>query len=98
MRFAEMSRNLSKELGAALSLTGTDLNGGGYAGTTGAVANSAGTLGLNIGTNSLSFNILLQALEAKGAVRTLSEPNLTALSGQADPWGSRLQWRMSTTL
>ncbi len=82
VRFAEMSRNLSKELGAAIGISGTDLNGSSFVGGTGAVANSAGTLGLNIGTNSLSFNLLLQALEAKGAVRTLSEPNLTALSGQ----------------
>ena len=82
VRFAEMSRNLSKELGAAIGISGTDLNGGGFAGTTGAVANNAGSLGLNFGTNSLSFNVLLQALENKGAVRTLSEPNLTALSGQ----------------
>ncbi len=83
VRFAEMSRNVSKELGASFSLTGTDLNGGGFAGTTGSTANAAGVLGLNIGTSSLSLNILLSALEEQGVVRTLSEPNLTALSGQA---------------
>ncbi len=83
VRFAEMSRNVSKELGASFSLTGTDLNGGGFAGATGSTANAAGVLGLNIGTSSLSLNILLSALEEQGVVRTLSEPNLTALSGQA---------------
>ena len=83
VRFAEMSRNVSKELGASFSLTGTDLNGGGFAGTTGGVANAAGILSANIGTSSLSLNILLSALEEQGVVRTLSEPNLTALSGQA---------------
>ena len=43
----------------------------------------------NEGSFSLGFNagavevaILLEALESKGVVRTLSEPNLTALSGQ----------------
>lgn len=83
VRFAEMSRNVSKELGASFSLAGSRLNGGGFAGSTGGVANAAGALGINIGTNSLSLNILLSALEEKGVVRTLSEPNLTALSGQS---------------
>ena len=30
----------------------------------------------------LEFEVLLEALESKGMVRTLAEPNLTALSGQ----------------
>ncbi|MFQ6553856.1 type II and III secretion system protein family protein [Aestuariibius insulae] len=30
----------------------------------------------------VAFNVLLEALESKGMVRTLAEPNLTALSGQ----------------
>jgi len=81
VRFAEMSRNLSKELGASLGIGGTDLNGSTFTGTTGVAAN-AGALQLNFGTTSLNFNVLLQALEEKGVVRTLSEPNLTALSGQ----------------
>lgn len=38
------------------------------------------TLGFSAG--SLQFAVLLQALESKGVVRTLAEPNLTALSGQ----------------
>lgn len=43
-------------------------------------ANSAVALGFTAG--SLQFAVLLEALESKGAVRTLAEPNLTALSGQ----------------
>lgn len=82
VRFAEMSRNVSKELGASFGLNGSDLNGGGFLGTTGNVANASGILRANIGTDSLSLNILLSALEEQGVVRTLSEPNLTALSGQ----------------
>jgi len=31
---------------------------------------------------ALEFNVMLEALETKGLVRTLAEPNLTALSGQ----------------
>ena len=36
--------------------------------------------GFDVG--GVAFNVLLEALETKGLVRTLSEPNLTALSGQ----------------
>ena len=83
VRFAEMSRNVSKELGASFGLDGTRLNGGGFLGSTGETLNSAGTLRASIGSDALSLDILLSALEARGVVRTLSEPNLTALSGQA---------------
>ncbi len=41
-----------------------------------------GALGLGFTAGSLQFAVLLEALESKGAVRTLAEPNLTALSGQ----------------
>ncbi|TFL19018.1 type II and III secretion system protein family protein [Jannaschia formosa] len=82
VRFAEMSRSLSKQIGAQLGITGGD-DGDNFTGTTGPVAGNAGSLQLNFGTNSLNFNVLLQALEEKGVVRTLSEPNLTALSGQS---------------
>ena len=40
----------------------------------------AANFGFSVG--SLQFDVLLEALEAKGMVRTLAEPNLTALSGQ----------------
>nr|WP_245624726.1 type II and III secretion system protein family protein [Jannaschia seosinensis] len=83
VRFAEMSRNVSKQIGAQIGIDGTDLDGGSFIGTTGTVGNAAGQLQVNIGTDSLSLNLLLQALEERGVVRTLSEPNLTALSGQA---------------
>ncbi|MFC2966466.1 type II and III secretion system protein family protein [Acidimangrovimonas pyrenivorans] len=43
-------------------------------------SNGAVTLGFSAG--SLQFAVLLEALESKGMVRTLAEPNLTALSGQ----------------
>ena len=41
-----------------------------------------GALGLGFTAGSLQFAVLLEALESKGVVRTLAEPNLTALSGQ----------------
>ncbi|WP_226781810.1 type II and III secretion system protein family protein [Oceaniglobus trochenteri] len=43
---------------------------------------SEGSLVLGFGAGSLQFAVLLEALESKGVVRTLAEPNLTALSGQ----------------
>ncbi|WP_372603764.1 type II and III secretion system protein family protein [Actibacterium sp.] len=43
---------------------------------------SAGVFSLGFGVGGLEFAMLLEALETKGFVRTLAEPNLTALSGQ----------------
>ena len=42
----------------------------------------AGAFSLGFSAGSLQFAVLLEALESKGVVRTLAEPNLTALSGQ----------------
>ncbi|MDR9393541.1 type II and III secretion system protein family protein [Roseovarius sp. SYSU LYC5161] len=42
--------------------------------------NAAFSFGFDVG--SVEVGILLEALETKGVVRTLAEPNLTALSGQ----------------
>ncbi|MFM2356549.1 MAG: hypothetical protein RLZZ528_2285 [Pseudomonadota bacterium] len=36
----------------------------------------------SFGAGAFQFSVLLEALESKGLVRTLAEPNLTALSGQ----------------
>ncbi|MCZ4258665.1 type II and III secretion system protein family protein [Sulfitobacter sp. PR48] len=98
VRFAEMQRNVSKSLGASLALNGaiggTGINGG--TGTTNTSGGVAGSLGGNIpagnqnaGAVLFGFNagstqvgILLEALEEKGVVRFLAEPNLVALSGQ----------------
>ena len=41
-----------------------------------------GGLALGFDVGDLTFQVLLEALETKGLVRTLAEPNLTALSGQ----------------
>ncbi len=41
-----------------------------------------GRFSLGFSAGSLEFAVLLEALESKGMVRTLAEPNLTALSGQ----------------
>ena len=98
VRFAEMQRNVSKSLGSSLSLNGaiggTGINGGtGTTNTSGGVATALGgnipNLNQNAGAVLFGFNagstqvgILLEALEQKGVVRFLAEPNLVALSGQ----------------
>ena len=94
VRFAEMERTVSKALGASLAVNSTDVNGGTGSGAN--LGGQSSILGGNIPTNpdntgtmlfgfnagSVQVGVLLEALEQKGVVRTLAEPNLTALSGQ----------------
>ncbi|MDB5660631.1 MAG: Type and secretion system protein precursor [Cypionkella sp.] len=96
VRFAEMQRSVSKNLSASLGISGGKNMG--IVGATGTLANQSkdnikdgfvalkdntqGALGLGFTAGSLEFAVLLEALESKGVVRTLAEPNLTALSGQ----------------
>ncbi|MEP2783945.1 MAG: type II and III secretion system protein family protein [Pseudoruegeria sp.] len=92
VRFAEMQRSVSKSLNLSAAASGTifggdtTLDAGNNAfvdGVTDAVGNdAAGRALLGFSAGSLEFNVLLEALESKGVVRTLAEPNLTALSGQ----------------
>jgi pilus assembly protein CpaC len=94
VRFAEMQRSVSKSLSSSLAVsggtnvgieaeTGTWLDGENAIGNP--VTTASGTEGgfaLGFTAGSLQFAVLLEALESKGVVRTLAEPNLTALSGQ----------------
>nr|WP_240794139.1 type II and III secretion system protein family protein [Pseudorhodobacter turbinis] len=92
-----VSKSLSASLGLNGSVAGGDVgtkggsgaftngntlagafSGGNYSSPSGTKGNM--TLGFSAG--SLQFAVLLEALESKGVVRTLAEPNLTALSGQ----------------
>lgn len=91
-----VSKSLSTSLALNGTALGGDLGLNGGTNTTnnsGAVANTlsgsipgananngAMTFGFNAG--AVQVGILLEALESKGVVRTLAEPNLTALSGQ----------------
>ncbi|NVK46927.1 MAG: type II and III secretion system protein family protein [Rhodobacteraceae bacterium] len=94
VRFAEMTRSVSKNLTASIAAQNDATN---FTGTrtqtfmdsanpiTDPVPTRTGTLGQlklggSIGNTELS--VLLEAMEEKGLVRTLAEPNLTALSGQ----------------
>lgn len=94
VRFAEMQRSVSKSLSSSLAIqggssvdvigeTGTWLDGeNGIGGAILSPPNTEGAFALGFTAGSLEFAVLLEALESKGVVRTLAEPNLTALSGQ----------------
>ncbi len=94
VRFAEMQRSVTKSLSGSLgvrSTSGTNIIGGGGANAAGAISVAAGggfssaqtgAIGIGFTAGNLQLGVLLEALESKGLVRTLAEPNLTALSGQ----------------
>ena len=97
VRFAEMQRSVSKSLSSSIGLRslGNDLSIGGETGTFLDAGNgipalggqnlapgTEGAIGIDLSLGSTQLSILLEALENKGVVRTLAEPNLTALSGQ----------------
>ncbi|RID92203.1 type II and III secretion system protein family protein [Gemmobacter lutimaris] len=95
VRFAEMQRSVAKNLSSSLAIaggskvgvsgkTGTWLNDGNSINSSDITVRESANSGLALGfsAGSLQFAVLLEALESKGVVRTLAEPNLTALSGQ----------------
>lgn len=94
VRFAEMQRSVSKSLNGSFGAqrTGSSHFGGAAAGNIDGINNvlagstvtttAKGALGLGFNVGAIEFGVLLEALESKGMVRTLAEPNLTALSGQ----------------
>ncbi len=102
VRFAEMSRSVSKELSASLGIATVGTNNvfdiasnklvdadylNNIAGNSGSVIpvttnGPAGHLGTYLFGGGIGLSIAIEALEGKGLVRTLAEPNLTTLSGQ----------------
>lgn len=98
VRFAEVSRNVSKALGVGIGLRGDpgsyDVAGTGTMAQSGNVVDFGNDAAITIPSaitgwlsgefdfGSLSGLVTLEALESKGLARTLSEPNLVALSGQ----------------
>jgi len=95
VRFAEMSRSVTKSLASSFGFHPTSATGNFSAAATGninqlnslfnnrtASTTANGALGFTFTAGGLEFGVLLEALESKGLVRTLAEPNLTALSGQ----------------
>jgi pilus assembly protein CpaC len=82
VRFAEMNRSVGKALAGSLAVVGTGTDGTVAAGGGSSLAGAFGGIGVSFGVGDFSFDVTLEALESKGMVRTLAEPNLTALSGQ----------------
>ncbi|MCF6305348.1 MAG: pilus assembly protein N-terminal domain-containing protein, partial [Rhodobacteraceae bacterium] len=98
VRFAEMNRSVAKSLGSSVLLSNLVSNtpgvtvgtGGAGAGffdgggdlIFGSSAESAGAAAISFGVGGIAVNVLIEALESKGMVRTLAEPNIVAISGQ----------------
>jgi pilus assembly protein CpaC len=97
VRFAEMQRSVSKSLSVSLGFNGGTsfgINGGtgtlnnqpaltnALGGNIPVTNDSAGAVLFGFNAGSVQVGLLLEALEQKGVVRTLAEPNLSALSGQ----------------
>jgi pilus assembly protein CpaC len=93
VRFAEMQRSVRQELSTSLGVGNSDVAFGSNALTgtgapaapnlgTSSVDGRTGALSIAFGAGSAQVGILIEALESNGMVRTLAEPNLTALSGQ----------------
>jgi pilus assembly protein CpaC len=88
VRFVEASRSAGRELGVNWQAVQTNLLSGGAgvgaAVGTGGLISGASPFGAIVGKmlgNGVQADTLLQALEQRGVVRRLAEPNLTALSG-----------------
>lgn len=82
VRFAEMKRTAAKDLGINFNLQGTPgaatislLSGRGFNPEAFAIA------GATMSTSAFAFDLFIDALEEKGIIKTLAEPNLIALSG-----------------
>jgi pilus assembly protein CpaC len=82
VRVLEVDRNAEKDLG--LSVNVQSIEGFSFSTGTGLVSGATpqGVLGLHTNIGSLSIDATLDALESKGAVRSLARPNLVAESGQ----------------
>lgn len=88
VRFVEASRSAGRDLGVNWQAVQTNLLSGGAgigaAVGAGALVSGAAPFGTVVGRmlgNGVQVDALLQALEERGVVRRLAEPNLTTLSG-----------------
>jgi pilus assembly protein CpaC len=94
VRFVEMQRSTAKDLGFNLGYADPSSRGGfGFtSGTrqitvspagipTGTFAGGGGALGARWFTNDADLSLFVDALETRGLVKTLAEPNLVAMSG-----------------
>lgn len=96
VRFAEMNRSVAKGLQGGFTAlfdnggeVGVAAGGAGILGGAGglirpnfALSPNTGGVGAAVTIGNTALEVLFSALETKGLARTLSEPNLTTLSGQ----------------
>lgn len=95
VRFAEMQRSVTKSLSSSIGFSSTHASGVAGSNINGIntilntpgsnstiTTQKTGALALGFSMGNVQLGVLLEALESKGLVRTLAEPNLTALSGQ----------------
>nr|WP_321361885.1 type II and III secretion system protein family protein [uncultured Hyphomonas sp.] len=79
VRFLEASRNAVKEIGFGNTIDANDVIASTDSGTVSGLAEKTVALFTNVGNENI--DVRLRALEEKGVIRTLAEPNLVALSG-----------------
>lgn len=79
VRFLEAARNTVKEIGFGNTFDANDVVGSTEGSTVSGLASKTLAIFKNVGTENI--DVQLQALEEKGVVRTLAEPNIVALSG-----------------
>ena len=86
VRFVEASRSAIKELGVGLltsQQTGLQPDPGDFFARTGLITNNPVLESVLLGgIGSAALDLRIEALEDKGIVRTLAEPNLVAMSGE----------------
>ena len=92
VRFVEMNRTIAKDLQinleSASQRTGQSPNfaihtGDTINGNTNLLTSLFGTMAARIGRGQGGLNVVFDALETKGLVKTLAEPNLVAMSGDS---------------
>jgi len=79
VRFLEASRSAVREIGFGNTIDANDFQSATESGTISGLAEKTVALFTNLGGENIDVRI--RALEEKGVIRTLAEPNLVALSG-----------------
>lgn len=79
VRFLEASRSAVREIGFGNTIDANDVQASTEGGTISGLASKTLALFTNVGGENI--DVQLRALEEKGVIRTLAEPNLVALSG-----------------
>jgi len=80
VRFSEVSRGAARSLSTGLRADGP--SGSVRLGQTIPSGTGTGLMTGAVGMGGVQFQVMVEALESQGLARTLSEPSLTALSGQ----------------